>query len=131
MQSVFWRNALLLTAIVLMLAACGDPNGYNKSAFPDAGEKAFRDYIKKYATQIEDTLGINDGDSLAYIVQWAPDGRKWRTNITGAWCILTTEMIWFGNTSQAFFVVYQTKDHEWLVNASQSDYDKVGCGVQE
>ena len=119
------RRVILIATALLLLAACGNA-GYSPREFPTEGKKAFEDYLDKYATKYEDLEG-NPKSDIGYMIQWAPKGRDLRTNITGAWCIITGDMVWMGNTPSLFFVVYQTEDEKWLVSPSDSDYKKVGC----
>lgn len=122
---MIWRMMLILPATLFLLAACRN-GGYSAREFPTEGKAAFQAYIDKYATKFEDLEGNNQPD-LSYMIHWAPKGRDLRINITGAWCIITMNMVWMGNTPSLFFVVYQTEDEKWLVSPSDSDYKKVGC----
>ena len=128
MRTVFWRIIVLTTTVLLLLTACDDPNDYHERDLSETGKEAFEDYIKNYATGIGDVFGMDTGEGLYYFVNWAPKGLDVRTDINGAWCILTTKPIWFDDTYALFFVVFRTKAREWEVVASRSDYQKAGCG---
>jgi hypothetical protein len=103
---------------------------YSKRAFPAEGKEAFENYLTENAISARDYVNLDEpSDYISYLIKWADNGKKWREDLRGAWCLFTTSEISLkGGYASVKFVVYETTDRKWGVNPRESIYNVVGCG---
>ena len=118
-----------LIAILRMFSSC---SRFNSGAYDERGlsmqaQLEFENYLKDNVSGAPPIIDLGDG-SIIYSIQWADNGRTWRDDLRGAWCVSIVGDIKLKNgISTSKFVVYQTINEEWGVNPSTSVYARVGC----
>jgi hypothetical protein len=119
-----------IIAILRMFSSCSkfDSGAYAERGLSIQAKFEFEKYLNDDGSGTSPLIDLGDG-SVMYSIQWTDNGRTWRDDLRGAWCvnIIGGEIRLKHGVSTSKFVVYQTIKEEWGVTPSFNIYTQVGC----